>query len=809
MKEPGGKVGLYVLTVMFCAVLVVIVVYYGRDLIVNSLFTDPATSRPFQFIEPKAKDSGTQWQQLIAAIAIGFEVLCITIAFATQNHLFIYIGVVGAGLFASLLFYRQIQEKIAIFQGTSPAAIADIPIYPTPKNAVEESTFLRFLVFLLGEIGIFSLDHALQSSFAPIALPILICGSIWSYQRRHHSKSIPNRIAFFVSLALTLACLFGTFLGQLQQVVEQNRDGLTPFLIALILISLHLFRGAGLYLRKDLSIAVLRSVLMVGVAAAVNKNLSFLWFGGIFLALLLPTLVLLYRSTLQLPPSKAKNLPWHHLAQIALVTILLGSILALFAPHFRLSQLGIKLPEIEQIAGQLPVLDPNQTSGQTQDSADPTASLSGDASEQIEQATKNILATADRPLPTSSAQATYLIEYLRTHMQVSGQPHSQSQLVQSFTAPCPANYPACYGDRNFVGSRAQFDQLSAAMLNSTNLQTRWRPATDPSGSQVLETYLPNQGWVTVDSLTTQTSSARPLATPFTPSIAPTPQLTPAQTAQLQTLQQDLETLSTQAPQLSPQELSTVQEQLASVQTQLQQSSVANTASNPIGSIAPSPQAVPLTEQITALQSTIDSLKNQPRPAASVAANPSPNPQLAKLQQQLKATQSKVSEKIAQAQSSPAPSVAPSKPPLTPEQEKKLQEQWTNIARVAMVILMITGGMIWYLRRQGTQERKQKAKRRQFEQLPQVEKLYRLMLKDLAQGQSLRRPPQTELEYSRIQQLRCSSPIYKLIAEISADYVAWRYGNQSVNELALAEKFRRFQELYQQELARKSPSFKKS
>ncbi len=667
------------MAVLFC-VMIAAVVYYGRESIFNSLFADPASSRAFQPVEPKPQDSATQWQQLIAMIAIGFEIFWITIAFVTKNNLFVWVGIIGAVLFASLLFYRQIQEKIATFQGTSTAPIAVIPIYPTAKNAVEESTFLRFLVLLLGVIGIFSLDYSIHCNFAPLALPILILGSIWSYQRRHHSRSMPNRIAFFVSLTLTLACLLGPFFSQLPQIAEQNRANFTPFLIALTLLTLHLFRGAGLYLRKDLSIAVLRSTLMVGVAAAVNKDLGFLFFGGSFLALLLPTMVLLYRSNLQLPASKAKNLPWQHLAQIALATILLGSILALFVPHFQLSQLGIKLPEIEQIAGQLPIPDRNKASGQTENSDDP-------------------------------------------------------------------------------------------------------------------------------SLATETT---PLATPLTtPSLAALPQITPAQATQLQTLQQDLETISAQAPQLSPQEISTVQTQLATVQAQLQQSPVASPASNPIGSIAPSPSAAPLTEQIAALQSTIDQLKNQPQPAASVTASPAPNPQLEKLRQQLKDAQVKVAETIVKAQSSPSPSIAPSKPPLTPAEERKQQEQWTNIARVTVVILVITGGMIWYLRRQGHQERKQKAKRRQFDRLPQVEQLYRLMLKDLAKGNSTRRPPETELEFSRIQQLRCSSPIYKLIAEISADYVAWRYGNRSVNESALAEKFRRFQALYQPELAKKSPRPKKS
>jgi TgpA N-terminal domain len=650
-------------------------IYYLREYLTNSLLS---SSTPYHFYPatPKPPNSATQWQSLIAVLAIGFEVICLLIGSSTKNYIFLWIGPCGAALFACLFFYRQIQEKIAEFQGAATAATAARPAYQTPKNAIEESGLLRLLVLLLSAIAIYSVDISLKCSLGYPSILLLIVGSIWSYQRRQQRQTIPNRIVFFISLAITLGCLVGPFLVQLQQVAEQNRDGLTLFLSAMMLVALQIFRSSALYYRKDLSIAVLRSTLLMGVSAAATQELSFFLFGSIFLALVLPTMVLLYRSALQLPPAKAKVLPWPDLAKIALVTLLLGSILALFAPHFQMSQLGIKLPALEQLAETIPFLD---RSAKTEDSATAT------------------------------------------------------ELVQSADA-------------------------TAAPPNI-------------GGSQLAAT----------------------------------------ETAQLIDLQQDLQQLSTTAPQLSATELATLQGQLTNLQTQLQEPQTsgipaAAPSDTTIVPNSPSPKSSgQLTEQIKVLQADIHKLQTQPRPSASLAA--SPNPLVQKLQQQLQATQAKVIKKISQVQRSP--SIAPAKPPLTPEEEKKQQEQLTNITRVGVVVFAIAGGLIWYLRQQGIQERKQKAKRRKFDQLPQIEQTYRMMLKELAKGNGFRRPPQTELEFSQLQQLRCSSPIYKLIAEISADYVAWRYGSRAINAAVLAEKFRRFQELYQQELAKKAPIPKKS
>jgi hypothetical protein len=581
--------------------------------------------------------------------------------------------------------------------------------YQTPKNAVEESTFLRLLVLLLSSIAIHSVDRSLHSS---PGIYLLIVGSLWSYQRRHQQKTIPNRIAFFASLAITLACLFGPFLSQLGQVAEQNRDILMPVSMAMVLVSLQLFRSSALYHRKDLSIAVLRSTLLMGVSAATNKELSFFFLGGPFLALVLPTMVLLYRSTLQLPPAKAKVLPWPELARIAAVTILFGGILALFTPHFQLSQLGIKLPAIEQIAVKVPFLSQNSLSD--------NSSATIDQSQSTEQ--------AGVPLPP--------------------RPSNES-------AQIPQVAPTIRGGVPIVGN------LSSSTPNSPSI------------------------------------------------LQPAPQ----ETAQLLDLQQDLKSLSDQVPQLSPEELSALQGRLTGLQTQLQEQPSSSAISLPSASVpilpsATAPSPIPLgqlTEQIKALQSEIHKLQTLPRPSSSQTAIA--NPLVQKFQQQLQATQTKVTQKISQVQNLPSP--VPSKSPLTPEEEKKQQAQWITIARVAVVLMLIAGGLIWYLRQQGQQERKQQAKRRKFDQLPQVEQLYRSMLKELAKGKGFRRPPQTELEFAQLQQLRCPSPICKLIVEISTDYVAWRYGSRSINESVLAEKLQRFQAMYQLELTKKSSIPKKS
>jgi hypothetical protein len=116
--------------------------------------------------------------------------------------------------------------------------------------------------------------------------------------------------------------------------------------------------------------------------------------------------------------------------------------------------------------------------------------------------------------------------------------------------------------------------------------------------------------------------------------------------------------------------------------------------------------------------------------------------------------------------------------------------------------MLVAGVAWYLWLQSRQEKIAKQKERKFNQLPTIERIYWLMLKELRTSGSIKHINETEWEFalSKTQQLNTNELQYpgllgKLINEISDDYVAWRYGKKAPNDTSLNHKFERFRELH--------------
>jgi hypothetical protein len=122
-------------------------------------------------------------------------------------------------------------------------------------------------------------------------------------------------------------------------------------------------------------------------------------------------------------------------------------------------------------------------------------------------------------------------------------------------------------------------------------------------------------------------------------------------------------------------------------------------------------------------------------------------------------------------------------------------------RIGAVMLFMIAGVMWYLWWQSRYERALKQKERKFNQLPTIERIYLLMLKDLRAGGKIKRATETEWEFVLLVNPLYPGLLGKLIGEISADYVAWRYGQKSPNETSLTHKFERFRELYSIELAK--------
>jgi hypothetical protein len=73
-----------------------------------------------------------------------------------------------------------------------------------------------------------------------------------------------------------------------------------------------------------------------------ERAMTFLAIAGAFFVLLLPTLMLLYRSAIQLPPMRLSNLPGKPLAKIIASSICLGTMLALLP----MAILGMNLPNL-------------------------------------------------------------------------------------------------------------------------------------------------------------------------------------------------------------------------------------------------------------------------------------------------------------------------------------------------------------------------------------------------------------------------------------------------------------------------------
>jgi hypothetical protein len=156
----------------------------------------------------------------------------------------------------------------------------------------------------------------------------------------------------------------------------------------------------------------------------------------------------------------------------------------------------------------------------------------------------------------------------------------------------------------------------------------------------------------------------------------------------------------------------------------------------------------------------------------------------------------------------------------PKQSPKLPpinaEQLTNLLRIAAIILMLVAGVAWYLWLQSRQEKITKQKERKFNQLPTIERIYWLMLKELRTSGSIKHSNETEWEFARskTQQLNNNELQYpgllgKLITEISGDYVAWRYGKKPPNDSSLNHKFERFCELHSEFYAAEQAKHKAS
>lgn len=154
----------------------------------------------------------------------------------------------------------------------------------------ENSIWLRVLVQALVIVGIIATDVAAETNLSFWAVPFSIVGGVWSWYRRRYAN-IPMKFLIAIGMLLALGTFFRNLLGQLND---------TRIVLAELLITLQVWHSFDLPRRKDLGYSMVIGLILLGVAATVSQTLAFAPLLLLFLALALPTLVLDYRSRLNL-----------------------------------------------------------------------------------------------------------------------------------------------------------------------------------------------------------------------------------------------------------------------------------------------------------------------------------------------------------------------------------------------------------------------------------------------------------------------------------------------------------------------------
>jgi transglutaminase-like putative cysteine protease len=614
---------------------------------------------------------------------------------------------------------------------------------PIPAK-IEESLLFRSLTLGMFAISVFSLDFAAGTQFSLSGIPFATVGATWSWYRRHYAKHWLNIAVSIASLGL----VFGVFVPIIfRQIPPFPRPAATlGVILGGISIALNLGLSFHLYSRRVLGYCLLTSVILIGVAAGISQNIGLQNIGFLilfcwFMAIVLPTLMLDYRSRLALQPIGIQSfsvqgqlsyqrLPWKYLIQLAAVSIGSGIILAIFLPNFHLPNFSFKPPgidKIETIAQQYrqppnnppastnphsPPVDRQELArkvfGQPNNNNYPDTikqdnlQLPPELASELQQFTQQILATSPQPLNSDFDRSTYIAEYLKQHHQDAPTAATPASLdpksIQALIAQCPDNPATC----KLVGNKQDLPVVYTSMLRSigipARLKTGEQPAqidpqtklyprpTDKSPSQT-EMYSPNWGWVNLDS------------TPDRPIV----NLTPAEVDRLQ----------------------------AQAQQQL--------GATPSPSGTPTPQPSP----------------NSP--------NPQPNRDN---------------------------SIDNLSPPDRANQPAETPTDFDpNILKIITIAIAIIAGIFWYLwYRNQAQQR--------LVNLHPIERIYRSTIVSLSKTSTAKLPAQTQLEYARSIKHTEHHQIAKIVAEISQLYTSWRYGNQKIDVDRLAKKLQNLQHLQQ-------------
>jgi hypothetical protein len=814
-----------------------------------------------------------RWQDLVAGLVISFEVFCCLVSITTKSHFMLLLGVGGAIGFALLFFNRQFREKYLGYQGDGSQPVASTAKFKAPQSKVEQSLLLWAMVILLAFTAFISLDLATHTAFSFLAIPFGIAGSLWSYRRRYLTKHPLTYLVTALAIMLILTCLGSAFWGQTiekaKNFLGSDRDLVLPLAASFLLVAVQVARMWSLCYQRGLASSVVISSMLMVSTVLIGNNFGFLLLLAIFVGLLVPTLMLFYRSKINLKPIglsivprpqqlTEKHVPWKYLTKIAVASVVLGCILSLFAPQLRLPDISWDLPGVDQIVKNLPIqTDPKlpdsvlkdlaAMEGITEDEAagkgntrtSPSKGNFGDSgrsagqnggSDQFggktgqpnsgsgaesqrsddndsgfmderlaRQAIQNILATADRPLRTRAERKAYIQKYLQEHIQspdcapnntycfnsslnnnlksdrltdqhqiglarwsptipIPLQPYYLAQqstpppLLKQLTTPCPVNQQDCYKNRVFQANKQE------------SIRTRNRLLRSIGGTDLTEDNPDNQ------------SGNQGSGSPGNSGGQGGNQGSGSSgNSGGQSGNQGF-----RFPWSSPDEQSADRGSRSSGSDSNRQNGSQN------------PGAAGGKNGSQRNGDTGKSLPSSPDRGQKFTSRDPNNPGINQNSDQAKPQPENSS-------GHPLDKKSPDQPPKLPPINA---EQLTNLLRIAAVILLLVAGVAWYLWLQGRQEKIAKQKERKFNQLPPIERIYWLMLKELRTSGSIKHSNETEWEFalSKTQKLHANELKYpgllgKLITEISGDYVAWRYGKKTPNDSSLNHKFERFRELH--------------
>ena len=204
---------------------------------------------------------------------------------------------------------------------------------PTSVQQVEDAAGLRVLVQVLVSVGIASVLVAAagvtQASWLNLlAIPASALGGYWSWRSRYR----PNvAVKFIIAFGMLMA--LGIFLARL---VGDSGD--TRIRLAELLIHLQVLHSFDMPRRKDLGYSIVIGLILLGVAATVSQTLTLAPVLILFLVVVLPVLILDYRSRLGLKPYQSqKRKTFFQVKRLVWLILLVGGLgLAIFAALPRL-----------------------------------------------------------------------------------------------------------------------------------------------------------------------------------------------------------------------------------------------------------------------------------------------------------------------------------------------------------------------------------------------------------------------------------------------------------------------------------------